>query len=105
MCIKRALVLLALLVTFQSGCANEAVDNIPDDVVSFIKKREACETLRGEIPDSNPENSKEINEVVSQVNSKCKGADMDLARIKAKYAGDERVLNRISGYEEHIESN
>ena len=77
----------------------------PAEVQQFVQDRDLCDHLRGEIPDQQPGNEEGMNEAVAAANKACKGTDARLDALKAKYANNPQVLQKLSTYEEHIEAN
>ncbi|WP_240321684.1 hypothetical protein [Pseudomonas fluorescens] len=81
-----------------------AANNFPDDVTDYEKKRNNCDSLRGDIPEHDPDDPDNIHRLASEANKYCKGTDQQLKQLKEKYAENESVLKRLSGYEENIEA-
>lgn len=44
-----------------------------------------------------------MKEVILHLNISCKGTDKALAKLRLKYANDERVISRLRDYEDEIE--
>ena len=84
--------------------AAESRSAVPDDVSSYVIKRNNCDSLRGDIPEYDPADPDNINRFVSNANKYCKGTDQQLKQLKEKYSGNESVLHELSGYEENIEA-
>ncbi|MDB6141996.1 MAG: hypothetical protein JWP80_1040 [Pseudomonas sp.] len=93
-----AIALLWLALT-QTACAQTAV---PADLIAFVDKRDACDHLRGELPD--PEEQEQLEAVINDVNQQCKGTDAALQKLKKKYAENASVLQVLNRYEMNIEA-
>jgi hypothetical protein len=72
------------------------------DVDRFVARREICEHYAGEFPD--PPNPQRMKEVIDGVNKYCTGTDAELAGLKARYANNPVIINRLNQYEPSIES-
>ncbi|WP_432219193.1 hypothetical protein ACREYJ_10425 [Pseudomonas kribbensis] len=99
-----ACLLSVLLIQPMTASAAEARSTVPDDVSSYVIKRNNCDSLRGDIPEQDPADPDNIHRLASEANKYCKGTDQQLKQLKEKYAETESVLKRLSGYEEHIEA-
>ncbi|MFJ2710762.1 hypothetical protein ACIOZM_07695 [Pseudomonas sp. NPDC087346] len=97
------LFLLALMFPLVS-CSAENKSTVPDDVSTYVKNRDNCDSLRGDIPEPDPADPENLNRVVSDINKYCKGTDQQLKQLKEKYSGNESVLQKLSNYEEGIEA-
>lgn len=84
----------ALLV---STCASTL---IPRDVEGFISRRDVCDHLRGEIDGVDTEAQQEV---ITRINKACTGTDVELARLKRRYADSPEVMKKLNSYEAHIE--
>lgn len=73
----------------------------PEEVGTFIARREGCDHFRGEIPD--PGQRARAREVDREINRLCKGTDMELARLKQKYATTPDVMAALNEFESSIE--
>ncbi len=96
----RNVLLPAILICFVLR-SSFAASELPKEVQSFIAKRDDCDHFRGEIPD--PSEKRRMKEVIRHLNASCKGTDKALARLRSKYANDERVISRLREYEDEIE--
>ena len=103
-------------------CASELcadahkLSELPSDVLSFVKRRDACDHFRGEPTDFDEaylkqageeglREQKERAEFVNQNIAKhCKGTDAQLRRLKTRYAADSSALKVLNTYEQAIEA-
>ncbi|WP_300442622.1 hypothetical protein [Zoogloea sp.] len=93
-----ALCLTALLLLgTQAGPAFAA--RLPDDVARFVERRERCDHFRGEDSDD-PERRAYI---AAKQHRYCKGSDIQLRRLKARYRQDLRMRRLLKRYETPIE--
>ena len=97
------LLLLALSLPLIS-CAAESDGSVPPDVSSYIKSRDNCDSLRGDIPEPDPADPGNLDRVISDINKYCKGTDQQLKQLKEKYSGNKSVETLLSTYEENIEA-
>lgn len=95
--------LLALTSPITSNAAN-AHSQLPADVAVFINDRANCDTLRGDIPEPDPTDPDNLDQVISAINHACRGTDERLKQLKQKYSDDDSLTNRLSGYEPRIEA-
>ncbi|WP_242489576.1 hypothetical protein [Pseudomonas sp. TH06] len=96
---------LILALTFPAlSQATDATTPLPPDVSSFIKNRDNCDTLRGEVPEPDPADPDSLSQVISAINQACKGTDKQLMQLKNKYSTDENIVKKLSSYEERIEA-
>ena len=86
------------MVTAASACAS---DKTPQDVSSFIERREICDHLRGEIPD--PDQAEAMRETLYQIRVYCTGTDAALTELKKRFRGNPGILDKLNRYEESIE--
>ena len=86
-----------LLLLAQASCAQQSSAE-PEDVSEFIARRDVCDHLRGDIPDSSDA------DVVHRINDACRGTDADLSKLKSKYLANSSVNEKLAGYEPQIES-
>ncbi|MHC8343595.1 hypothetical protein [Pseudomonas sp. RT6P73] len=87
-----------------NSCEAENHESVPTDVSSYIKNRDNCDSLRGDIPEPDPADPGNLDRVISDINKYCKGTDQQLKQLKEKYAGNESVEKLLSTYEENIEA-
>lgn len=87
-----------------TSCAAQefASYQLPDDVRSFVERREMCDYFRGEVPD--PDDAGRMEEVEMEISRYCFSTDQDLASLKTKYANRDDVMAKLDGYEERIEA-
>lgn len=93
---------LALTLTFVlADCASAQVSArpLPTDVASFIERRDACDHFRNE----EPFDAKRAAELRIKLAETCTGTDRALAALKRKYAGDRKLMHRLSRYEDRVE--
>jgi len=83
-------------------CSCSSIANDLSELQDYLNDREICDHLRGEIPD--PADNEEAAEVVGNINIYCKDADMRLAKMKQRFAGNQEAMRRLNTLEEHIES-
>ncbi|MGL4315622.1 MAG: hypothetical protein ACRCTL_03290 [Pseudomonas sp.] len=86
------------------SCAAENNNEIPSDVSNYVKNRDTCDVLRGDIPEPDPTDPDNLSRVIHDINTYCKGTDQKLKQLKEKYSGNESVKKKLSNYEEHIEA-
>jgi hypothetical protein len=85
-----------------SACASVAragTHALPADVTAFVERRDACDHFRGE----DAYDSARAAELKMKLAGNCAGTDKKLAALRRKYAGNRRVMKRLSRYEAHIE--
>ena len=92
----RILCILALLCICVPASGTDA---LPKDVSSFLKLRESCDHWRGEYG-YDEERQADINWSVCQ---SCPRTDAKLAKLKHKYRGNEKVLEKLNKLEPEIE--
>ena len=80
---------LILPVLLLSACGT------PGEVTRFTQKRDMCEHFIGE----EPYDAERREFLRASIIETCTGADSDLARLRAKYADDEEVMNTLSRYD------
>jgi hypothetical protein len=80
--------------------ADPAKPNLPNDVAIFIGKREGCDHFRGEEA-YDEERGQFINDNLERL---CTGTDAELGGLKAKYAARADIMERLSEFEDGIES-
>lgn len=89
-------VILSLLVSFTIS-GSYAEETYPQDVSSFIEKRELCDHFRGEISgEPDVDNERNLNELLDQY---CKGTDQVLKTLKLKYVDNKSVLEKLNTFE------
>lgn len=99
----RYFLLIALAVPLLS-CAAESNGTVSGDASDYIKSRDNCDSLRGDIPEPDPADPDNLSRVISDINKYCKGTDQKLKQLKEKYSGNERIVKLLSTYEENIEA-
>ncbi|QAY88323.1 hypothetical protein CUN61_17060 [Pseudomonas arsenicoxydans] len=87
-----------------NSCETENNESVPADVSSYIKSRDNCDSLRGDISEPNPADPGNLDRVISDINKYCKGTDQKLKQLKEKYSGNESVEKFLSTYQENIEA-
>jgi hypothetical protein len=95
---KTIVLCLSLLVTLHPVLANE---QLPNDVRTFIEKREGCDHMRGEQPD--PVDKHRAQQLQRETQKLCKGTDQKLAQLKRKYAKNSSVMQHLDAFEPAIE--
>jgi hypothetical protein len=89
--------------TLQSLLSESDLDrssaDLPNDVLRFIERRDACEHFFGE----EPYDKDRLAFLEWSVCKNCFGTDSDLAHLKVKYKKNRQVLSRISGYAASVE--
>jgi hypothetical protein len=93
--------LVLSLFTISSLVFAESDNELPDDVASFIEKRDGCDHFRGEEPYDEARRSF----LVKNINELCTGTDKELSDLKSKYKESAEIQEKLSGYEEDIEPN
>ena len=101
--LTRYFLLIALALSLLS-CAGESDGTVPVDVSDYIKSRDNCDALRGDIPESDPAAPDNLNRVISDINKHCKGTDQKLKQLQEKYSANESIVKLLSTYEENIEA-
>lgn len=91
---RRIVLLCVIAIGPVIACINH---RLPEDVLAFVAKRDACDHLRGELSEHPSENE------ISRVNRHCKGTDRALDALSKKYGGDPDVLKVLGSYETSIE--
>lgn len=89
----------AIALTACASVVQAAPQGLPRDVVSFVERRDVCDHLRGEDP-YDPSRAAELR---AKLAANCAGTDKKLAELRRKYAGNRKVMKRLSRYEAHIE--
>ncbi|WP_294610770.1 hypothetical protein [uncultured Gilliamella sp.] len=91
---KKLILLLLVIFSIQGVYAKESY---PQDISSFIEKREQCDYFRGEISgEPNIDNARNINE---ELDKYCKGTDQLLETLKLKYKDDNSIQKKLNTYE------
>ena len=93
-----------LLVGLLVSCATSesSKDLLPNDVQSFVERREMCDYFRGEIPD--PGDVARMEAVENGVEEYCASTDKELEGLKVKYSSQDRIMEKLDSYEERIEA-
>lgn len=99
---RNRIFLLLLLLGSTSACAHFT---LPTDVQSFVEARGACDHLRGEIPDSDPENMEGLDLAIDEANQACAGTDEALNGLKSRYKANAEIMRILAQYEDRIEAN
>lgn len=87
------------LLTPQASHASEK-SNLPKDIATFIKNRDACDHFRGE----EAYDKKRQQFLEKQMRELCMGTDKKLKLLKLKYKRNAKVMEMLNQYEEQIES-
>lgn len=96
---KKLFLILLMLFAVQYLYAEE---KYPQDIDSFIEKRDTCDHLRGEISgEPDIDNTRNLRQELDRY---CKGTDKDLVQLKNKYKNNKDVTNKLNSYESSIES-
>jgi hypothetical protein len=83
-----------------SPTATPAPDaSVPADVAAFRERRDECDHFRGEDP-YDEERAASLSEALERT---CTGTDAELKALRARYAGDPRVLAMLAEYEDEAE--
>ena len=96
-----------------TGSARPAVDHLPDtpgaeptpdaplpaEVAAFRERRDECDHFRGEDP-YDEERAAFLSEALTRT---CTGTDAELKALRARYAGDPRVVAALADYEDEAE--
>jgi hypothetical protein len=94
-------IILTLLLT--ASCGPSFADGmLPDDVEKFLWKREGCDHFRGELPE--PGQKARMREIQREIRRLCTGTDRELAKLKAKYAVEPKVMARLNEFDPVIEA-
>ncbi|PQP01641.1 hypothetical protein C5612_20035 [Pseudomonas frederiksbergensis] len=104
MCTPPRYFLLIALALPLFSCTAESDGTVPADVSNYIKSRDNCDFLRGDIPEPDPADPDNLNRVISDINKYCKGTDRKLKRLKEKHSENESIMKSLSTYEENIEA-
>lgn len=97
-------VVLFILAGFLISCVAQkpSSEQLPDDVQSFVDRREMCDYFRGEIPD--PIDVDRMKAVEDGIDRYCASTDQELAGLKRKYSNHTWIMSKLNGYEERIEA-
>lgn len=76
-----------------------AASPLPPDAAKFREERELCDHFRGE----EPYDAQRRRELAQQLDRYCKGTDARLAALRAKYAGQPRVIDALKDFEAQVE--
>jgi hypothetical protein len=93
----------ALLLAVTAFVHVSAKQPYPQDVTDFLQSRNHCEDLRGNMVDTVPGNTSDIQNAIKDTTDQCKGTDKALDALKQKYAGDPAVMQALNGYDNRIE--
>ena len=82
-----------------------AQSTLPSDVREFVDRRDGCDHFRGEPWDlsDDPEVKDRREFIFRQINTLCRGTDMQLTELRKKYAKNKEVVQKLAGYEDAIE--
>lgn len=72
---------------------------LPAEVAAFRERRDECDHFRGEDP-YDAERAAFLSEALTRT---CTGTDAELKALRARYAGDPRVLAALADYEDEAE--
>ena len=97
---KPVLIKAALLACFTLSAA-PALAELPDDVAEYIGQRDMCDQLRAEndVDDPAARGERDVNYAAF-----CRGADAQLAALRAKYSNNAEVQDSLANYEDVIET-
>jgi hypothetical protein len=95
----RFLIYLALLVPALPVLAQ---GYLPRDVQRFVDRREACDHMRGDIPD--PSEKRPMNGVAREINMLCAGTDRELVQLKRKYATNSTIMQILTQFETGVDA-
>ncbi|MBB3910176.1 hypothetical protein [Sphingomonas desiccabilis] len=73
--------------------------SLPSEVAAFRERRDECDHFRGEDP-YDEERAAFLSEALTRT---CTGTDAALKALRARYAGDPRVLAALADYEDEAE--
>jgi hypothetical protein len=93
----------ALLLAVAAFTHVSAQPPYPQDVTDFLQSRNHCEDLRGNMADTVPGHTSDIQDVIKDTKDQCKGTDKTLDALKQKYASDPAVMQALNGYDNRIE--
>ena len=80
------------------GCA---APGLPTDVGLFLERREVCDYVRGEFPDS--PDARAVNELLKTIGDFCIGTDAELASLRMRYRHDAALTSRLAAFETTVE--
>lgn len=72
---------------------------LPEDVATFIERREACDHFRGEPPFDEEREAF----LLRMMKETCTGTDAELARLRRVHAGNAAVIEALAHFEDSIE--
>jgi hypothetical protein len=96
----RFLIVAIIVLGFSTAFANEVPAQLPQDVSSFIEKRDLCDHFRGEDP-YDEERRAFLEENLVKF---CTGTDAALAELKQKYHNNPSIMDVLNRYEDKIET-
>lgn len=96
---KQIMLVLVLALSYGSSFAD---GKLPDDVEEFMSKREGCDHFRGEVPE--PNQRARMREIEREIRRLCTGTDIELAKLKKKYATEPQIIETLNEFEPTIES-
>jgi hypothetical protein len=94
---ERISLLLSLLL-----CACATSPELPADVQRFVERRDICDHLRGEFSGDASDKERQ-RDLLDGVATYCTGTDKELATLRGRYVGNQRVIEQLSKYEFRIE--
>ena len=89
----------AIALSARASVAQAGTHGLPADVAGFVEQRDLCDHFRGE----DPYDAARAAEIKAKLAANCTGTDKKLAALRKKYAGNRKVMKRLSGYEARIE--
>jgi len=92
---------LAAGLAVSASCALAEESSLPPDVAEFVARRDICDHFGEEIGYGDAQRRAFV---ARQSRRFCVGTDASLARLRAKYAGDPAVSQRLAAYETCIEA-
>lgn len=96
---------LFVAISLLSARAALATEIYPQDVSEYIARRDVCEHFRAEPwPEGETREERERRDfVAAQLRHYCKGSDLALRELKAKYRDKRVVMDGLERYEGDIE--
>ncbi len=94
-----ALLIASALPSGTAATSRPSAQPLPADIRAFIARRDRCDHFRGEDSDD-PARRQEIGRNLELY---CAGTDAALARLKARYRRNGRVVRLLSRYDPKVE--